>query len=264
MPCERKNGRYRPSLDVLDRRDLPAAGVTASLHGGVLSVSGTSATTPIVLDVFATPSRKGITGVIVVEGVGSYKAALVKQVVIHEVWGESVIIHRAKRWNPSIQVVTPVSPAAPPVVTTPPVTAPPVTSPPSVTLSAAQQAIVGLVNQYRGQNGLVALKVNAKLVQAAQIHANDMAAMNLMAHDLPGAALPGLADRARFVGYQYSTMGENIAYNFPDAASVMNAWMNSPGHRANILDSSYTEIGVGIALDSQGSPYYCQVFGSPG
>ena len=134
--------------------------------------------------------------------------------------------------------------------------------PPTVTLPATQQAIVDLVNQARRQNGLSALKVNAKLVQAAQIHANDMASFNLMAHDLPGAALPGLADRARFVGYQYTSMGENIAYNFSDANSVMTAWMNSPGHRANILDPSFTEIGVGITLDSQGSPYYCQVFGS--
>ena len=260
MPREQDKGRFQPSLDALDRRDLPAAGLSAGLSGGVLHVVGTSSSSPIVIDVLASISRKGVSGIVVVEGVGTYKASLVKQVVVSEVTGEAVVVHRARRWNPAIQVLPPTSP---PVVTNPPVTNPPVTNPPAVALSATEQAIVNLVNQVRQQNGLGALTVNAKLVQAAKIHANDMATLNIMAHDLPGAALPGLIDRARYVGYQYSSMGENIAYNFPDATSVMNAWMNSPGHRANILDPSYTEIGVGIALDSQGSPYYCQVFGSP-
>ena len=260
MPREQDKGRFQPSLDALDRRDLPAAGLSAGLSGGVLHVVGTSSSSPIVIDVLASISRKGVSGIVVVEGVGTYKASLVKQVVVSEVTGEAVVVHRARRWNPAIQVLAPTSP---PVVTNPPVTNPPVTNPPAVALSATEQAIVNLVNQVRQQNGIGALTVNAKLVQAAKIHANDMATLNIMAHDLPGAALPSLIDRARYVGYQYSSMGENIAYNFPDATSVMNAWMNSPGHRANILDPSYTEIGVGIALDSQGSPYYCQVFGSP-
>ncbi len=262
MSRELERSRYRPDLDFLDRRELLTAGVTASLSGGVLVVVGTSPTAPIVIDVFGSSARKGVTGVVVVEGVGSFKASQVHQVVVGEVAGESVVVHRAKRWNPTIQILTPV---ASPTPSPAPVPAPrqnPIPQP-SANLSANEQAIVDLVNQVRKQNGLAALSVNSKLIQAAQIHANDMATLNQMAHDLPGAALPGLADRARFVGYQYSSMGENIAYNFPDPTSVMNAWMNSPGHRANILASDFTEIGVGIAFDSQGSPYYCQVFGSP-
>lgn len=262
MRCEQSHGRFRPRLDVLDRRDLPATGVTAGLTAGVLNVVGNSSTAPVVVDIFAAFSRKSVTGLIVVEGVASFKASLVKQVVISEVSGESVVVHRSRQWNPVIRVLPPVNPVPPPVVTQPPIGNPPGTNPPTVTVSATQQTIINLVNQARQQNGLRALTLNTKLLQAAQIHANDMASMNTMAHDLPGAALPGLIDRARYVGYQYSSMGENIAYNFPDATSVMAAWMNSPGHRANILDPSFKEIGVGIAFDSQGSPYYCQVFGS--
>ena len=90
-----------------------------------------------------------------------------------------------------------------------------------------------------------------------------MAALDVMAHDLPGAALPGLADRAAYVHYNFSVLGENIAFNYPDTASVMTAWLNSAGHRANILGADYTEIGVGIAYDAAGMPYYCQDFGHP-
>ena len=96
------------------------------------------------------------------------------------------------------------------------------------------------VNVVRQQNGLAPLTVSPKLVKAAQIHAHDMAALDVMAHDLPGAALPGLADRAAYVNYNFSTLGENIAFNYPDTASVMTAWLNSPGHRANILGADYT------------------------
>ena len=127
--------------------------------------------------------------------------------------------------------------------------------------TASELAIVAAVNVARVQNGLAPLTLDPKLVEAATIHAHDMAALDIMAHDLPGAALPGLTDRLSYVGYNYRSAGENIAFNYPDVNSVMTGWMNSPEHRANILDASYTEIGVGIAYDASGRPYYCQDFG---
>jgi uncharacterized protein YkwD len=130
-------------------------------------------------------------------------------------------------------------------------------------LSPQEQLIVDLVNEQRQQVGLAPLTVDSKLVEAAQIQSADMAKLGVMAHVLPGSALPAPQDRARYVGYNYSYLGENIAFNFPDDNSVMTAWMNSPEHRANILDPSFTEIGVGIAFDSQGEPYYTQEFGTP-
>jgi uncharacterized protein YkwD len=130
-------------------------------------------------------------------------------------------------------------------------------------MSAVEQSIVALVNQQRVLNGLAPLVVNTKLVTMAEIHSQDMARLDQMEHDLPGAALPTLEDRAAYVGYSYSWLGENIAAGYPDAASVMAGWMASPGHRANILSPNFTEIGVAIAYDSAGQPYYTQVFGQP-
>lgn len=123
--------------------------------------------------------------------------------------------------------------------------------------------MVDLVNQQRTLNGLAPLEVNAKLVEAAQIHARDMAQFDVMEHDLPQATLPTLVSRASFVGYNYAWIGENIAFNYSDAAAVVDAWMNSPGHRANILSVNFTEVGAGVAWDSRGLPYYCMVFGEP-
>jgi uncharacterized protein YkwD len=172
------------------------------------------------------------------------------------------------------------SPTTPIVVL--PISSPPVSSPPSSTaptsgsstttigipsvstvMTAQEQGIVDLVNQQRAQAGLGTLQVNTQLVEIAHIQSTDMAELGQMAHELPGAALPTLQSRAQYAGYSFLLLGENIAFNYPDDNSVMNAWMNSPEHRANILDPSYTQIGVGIAYDSQGEPYYTQEFGQP-
>jgi uncharacterized protein YkwD len=130
-------------------------------------------------------------------------------------------------------------------------------------MSVTEQAIVDLVNQQRQLVGLAPLQADSRLVRAAQIHSQDMAQLGQMEHDLPGAALPGLQDRLQYVGYAYLSAGENIAFNFPDANTVVAAWMNSPGHRANILNPGYTQIGVGVAYDSQHEPYYTEEFGQP-
>ena len=130
-------------------------------------------------------------------------------------------------------------------------------------LAPVEQAIVDLTNQARQSAGLPTLAVNAQLVQAAQIHATNMARLDRLSHILPGTSLPTPEDRLSYVGYSYSSWGENIAYNYRDASDVVRGWMLSPGHRANILSPNYTEIGVGVALNSQGQPYYCLVFGRP-
>ena len=130
-------------------------------------------------------------------------------------------------------------------------------------LAPVEQAIVDLTNQERQSAGLPPLAVNAQLVLAAQIHADNMARLDQLSHELPSTSLPTPEDRLSFVGYSYSSWGENIAYNYPDAAAVVAGWMASPGHRANILSPNYTEIGVGVALNSRGEPYYCLVFGRP-
>jgi hypothetical protein len=76
-----------------------------------------------------------------------------------------------------------------------------------------------------------------------------------------GVALPTMSSRDAYAGYDYYAIGENIAYGYSGADDVMNAWMNSSGHRANILDPTYSEIGVSIKANADGVLYFTQEFG---
>ena len=132
--------------------------------------------------------------------------------------------------------------------------------------TAIESEIIRLVNVERARHGLPALAVSGQLNFAADLHSRDMAARRTMAHELYGTAQPLPTDRLDAAGYDdwtYSyAWGENVAYGYGSAAAVLNAWMNSPGHRANILGSSFTEIGVSVRAGSNGILYFTQVFGS--
>jgi hypothetical protein len=124
--------------------------------------------------------------------------------------------------------------------------------------------IADFTNSDRIADGLAPLAVNPILQEAAQEKANDMAKNNYFAHTSPA----GLSPWYWFVkaGYDFSSAGENLAVNFSDSKDVMDAWMNSPGHRANILNANYTEIGVAAAEGTyNGIPtvFVVQEFGSP-
>lgn len=96
-------------------------------------------------------------------------------------------------------------------------------------------------NQQRIDNGLDALSLNQKLTNAAQAKAEDMAAKDYWSHDTPDGKTPWSFILA--AGYNYQTAGENLAYGFGSADDTVTAWMNSPEHRANILNTSYTDVG---------------------
>jgi uncharacterized protein YkwD len=137
-------------------------------------------------------------------------------------------------------------------------------------LGAVEQQILALVNQQRALNGLPALTVSPQLTYAAQLQSTNMAAMSTvvglsaaMAHSLDGAPEPNLTDRADYAGYQYSALGENIAYGYAGATDVMNAWMNSPAHKANILESMFTQVGISVEANSSGVLYFTEEFGAP-
>lgn len=124
--------------------------------------------------------------------------------------------------------------------------------------------LVDLTNADRAGEGLHGLSVNPTLVAAAQLKANDMAAKGYFSHNTPDGKTPwywfGEA------GYEFSYAGENLAVFFGDSADVARAWMNSPSHRANILSSSFTEIGIATAEGYyQGQPtvFVVQMFGTP-
>jgi len=95
----------------------------------------------------------------------------------------------------------------------------------------------------------------------AKIQAQNMARFQKMAHVLPESSLPTLVDRAHYAGYQFGRIAENVAEGFPSAQTVVNGWMASKGHRANILERDVVETGIGIVRASGGALYYCQVFG---
>jgi uncharacterized protein YkwD len=128
---------------------------------------------------------------------------------------------------------------------------------------AAEARIFDLINVERGRQGLPALAHNEQLDRMATIQAENMARFQKMAHTLPDAQLPTLADRARYVGYTYGRLAENVALGYPTAETVVQGWMNSSGHRHNVLDGEVVETGIGIARSTAGGLYYCQVFGNP-
>jgi hypothetical protein len=127
--------------------------------------------------------------------------------------------------------------------------------------------VLELTNAERAKAGLQPLTLNNQLAKAAQGHSDSMAADDFFSHT--GADGSDVSDRVQDAGYQYSRTGENIAAGQKTAAEVVQGWMDSPGHRANILNADYTEIGIGYELleNDTGSVnynhYWTQVFGRP-
>jgi uncharacterized protein YkwD len=95
----------------------------------------------------------------------------------------------------------------------------------------------------------------------AQIQATNMAHFQKMAHVISDARLPTLADRAHAVGYIYGLVAENVALGYPTAEAAVDGWMNSRGHRENILSHGVVETGIAVRRSKDGGLYYCQVFG---
>lgn len=124
-------------------------------------------------------------------------------------------------------------------------------------------SIVDLTNAQRSSAGVSPLRASTQLMQAAQLQAEQMARFQTMQHEISRAQYPQPVDRLAAVGYRWQTYGENIAEGQTTASTVIDSWMHSSGHRANILNGNFRDIGVGFARDSAGRPYYVQVFGTP-
>jgi uncharacterized protein YkwD len=144
-------------------------------------------------------------------------------------------------------------------------------SPPlSYQADAVEQAVVNLVNAERARHGLGALAINPTLGRAAKTHSANMAALSnafgsaaAMQHTLLGSSTPTPMTRLDYAGYNnWLAWGENVAYGFATAAEVVNAWMNSPGHRANSLGAHFTELGVGASVNASGELFWTQNFGT--
>ena len=136
---------------------------------------------------------------------------------------------------------------------------------------ALEEDVLDIVNQRRaegancGSRGMFAptdpLTMNDNLRCAARKHSKDMVDRDYFAHDSPEGEGPDV--RIEAAEYTWSTWGENIAGGSPDAAGTMDQWMNSDGHCANIMNPSFTEIGVGYAAGGQYGHTWTQVFGAP-
>ena len=128
----------------------------------------------------------------------------------------------------------------------------------SLNQSSKAAQVLSIVNSERSQAGLGNLSLDSQLNKLAQMKAEDMAENGYFSHTSPtyGSAF----DMMNQYGFSYRTAGENIAKGQKTASSVMSAWMNSQGHRANILGSGYTKLGVGYAVDSGGTAYWVQMF----
>ncbi|MER8158845.1 CAP domain-containing protein [Streptomyces sp. NPDC094472] len=120
--------------------------------------------------------------------------------------------------------------------------------------------VIALTNAERAAARLAPLAPDPRLTAAAQAHSDDMVARDFYSHTGPEGHQPW--DRARTAGATHRGIGENIACGQRSPAEVVRGWMNSPGHRANILKPDFTHIGIGHATGSRAGTYWTQVFGA--
>ena len=123
------------------------------------------------------------------------------------------------------------------------------------TVSSFEREVVRLVNEVRIKNGLKPLTENWELSRVARYKSQDMVDNRYFSHTSPTYGTPFQMIKA--FGLTYRTAGENIAYGQRTPQAVVNAWMNSSGHRANILNAAYTQIGVGYVSSGH---YWTQMF----
>ncbi|WP_171166646.1 CAP domain-containing protein [Streptomyces sp. I05A-00742] len=126
-------------------------------------------------------------------------------------------------------------------------------------LSRTAAEVLALTNARRAAAGLRPLSDDARLAAAAQAHSGDMAARGYHSHTSPDGRQPW--DRAVAAGSTHRSTGENIACGQRSPAEVVEGWMNSPGHRANILTPGFTHLGVGFAGGGPAGTYWTQLFG---
>lgn len=122
------------------------------------------------------------------------------------------------------------------------------------------EEMAGSHNEIRTNKNINILFLNELLCDTAQNHADWMAKNNKMVHE-HGNSTP--SRRVTESGYQWDEVGENIAYGYTSIDEVMKGWMNSKGHRDNILNKGYLEFGIGVAYGKDDTPYYCVVFAHP-
>lgn len=120
------------------------------------------------------------------------------------------------------------------------------------------QQVCDLINKERTKAKLNPLVIDPVLSNEADRYAKLMASRNILSHNLEGNP----QDRFNRIKRQYNWIGigENIAYNYRSAETVVKGWMSSPGHRQNILNNRFKDTGLSVRYNSRNEPYYCQIF----
>ena len=119
--------------------------------------------------------------------------------------------------------------------------------------------LLDLTNHVRVRKGLQPLRMNSKLAHVARAQSLDMARHHQLSHSVKGK---NLGVRIKQSGYAYQSVGENVAKSKKSSSHVVHMWMKSSGHRKNILNPNFTEMGAGIKRVRNGTRYFTQVFGS--
>ena len=125
------------------------------------------------------------------------------------------------------------------------------------TMSSDEKEVFDLINKQRTNNGLTVLKMDSEVLNVARIKAKDMVDNNYFSHNSPTYGSP--FDMLKSFKVSYKTAGENIAGNSSNSAAVT-AWMNSSGHKANILNSSFNYTGIGVVKSNKYGKVYVQIF----
>ena len=121
--------------------------------------------------------------------------------------------------------------------------------------------VLAMINAARVQHGCKPLRVEARLSEAAERQSRGMAERHYFSHNAPDGSTPG--KRVKDTGYAYQMVGENIEINSEDPEAVVSTWMNSPGHRQNILMCAFKETGIAMYQTDDAEAYWTQVFAMP-
>ena len=125
--------------------------------------------------------------------------------------------------------------------------------------TALETEVVTLTNNFRTANGCGALRIDSRLITAARAHSTDMVTKNFFDHT--GSDGSTFVQREVRAGYTTGASAENIAWGYHSAQDVVTGWINSPGHRANMLNCQSVAVGIGLAYKADGTPYWTQDFG---
>jgi len=131
---------------------------------------------------------------------------------------------------------------------------------PPLKMSAEEQEVVNLINAQRKLARVDELQPDTRLFHSARLHAANMAKQNKLDHELDGKTM---ADRLQATGYNLESVAENIAWKQTTPRKLVASWMESEGHKKNILTGDFIHIGIGVAMNTKGERFWVAVFATP-